>query len=70
MKSALSIVSLFALIAMLFVGGVSAAWSYSSMSPDWAHTSAAAVFLSEFEFAPEEILPDDEEADQAGDRKR
>lgn len=48
------------------IGGVFASWTYPDKSPD-PQLSNMAVALSEFEFAPEEILPDDDVADQAGE---
>ena len=51
--------------SMLAVGGVSATWTYTEKRVDDIDNNFG-VNIGEFEFKPEEILPDDEEADQAG----
>ena len=64
------VVSLLSLIVSLLlfvgVGGIYASWTYASSFVEDLNTYVG-VDLLEFEFAPEEILPDDEEADQAGE---
>ena len=50
---------IFAFITLVSAGGVFAAWLYLSGAHD--ANESAGVLLQEFEWAPEEVLPDDEE---------
>ena len=65
MKKICNLICLFVFVAMMFVGSVSASWSYSASFVENI-SSFMQIEIKDFEFAPEEILPDDDTADQAG----
>jgi hypothetical protein len=66
MRRFVSAMAILITCALLAVGGVSAGWTYALNHVDQT-SSTAGIGLSEFEFAPEEILPDDGTGDHAGE---
>ena len=65
MVKAVSVVIMVVLMMAAAVPGVFAVWRYSLLVPDDADQSMGSE-ISIFEYPPEEIVPDDEEASQLG----